>query len=125
MTDLAIAVADGVALLTLNRPQRRNAYTAQMGELLNRAYRDCDNDDGVRAIVLTGAGAAFCAGADFGDFSKATNPFDAPRESVCAVVHPRNGDELARDIAGLQRFRVQDGFVVIQIKVADSDPGRR
>jgi len=73
--DLTVAVADGVALLTLNRPERRNAYTAQMGALLNQAYRDCDADNGVRAIVLTGAGDAFCAGADF---AAAASPFDSP-----------------------------------------------
>lgn len=56
MADLTAAVADGVALLTLNRPERRNAYTAEMGALLNQAYRQCDEDDQVRAIVLTGAG---------------------------------------------------------------------
>ncbi|TDK95024.1 crotonase [Mycobacterium paragordonae] len=73
--DLTVAIADGVALLTLNRPERRNAYTADMGALLNQAYRDCDADDAVRAIVLTGAGDAFCAGADF---SAPTSPFDSP-----------------------------------------------
>jgi enoyl-CoA hydratase/carnithine racemase len=73
--DLTITIADGVALLTLNRPERRNAYTAEMGDLLNRAYRQCDDDDAVRAIVLTGAGDAFCAGADF---ASGANPFDAP-----------------------------------------------
>jgi len=77
MTDLTVAITDGVALLTLNRPERRNAYTAEMGQLLNRAYRSCDDDDAVRAIVLTGAGDAFCAGADF---SSATSPFDAPQD---------------------------------------------
>ena len=75
MTDLIVRVSDGVALLTLNRPERRNAYTAQMGELLSRAYRQCDDDDEVRAIVLTGAGEAFCAGADF---AAPTKPFDGP-----------------------------------------------
>jgi enoyl-CoA hydratase/carnithine racemase len=75
MTDLTVAIADGVALLTLNRPERRNAYTAEMGDLLNRAYRQCDDDDAVRAIVLTGAGDAFCAGADF---STEASPFDTP-----------------------------------------------
>ena len=79
MTDLTVAIADGVALLTLNRPERRNAYTAEMGALLNRAYRQCDDDDAVRAIVLTGAGDAFCAGADF---SGGTSPFDAPAGDV-------------------------------------------
>lgn len=77
--DLTVAIADGVALLTLNRPERRNAYTAQMGALLNQAYRDCDDDDAVRAIVLTGAGAAFCAGADF---ATPTSPFDAPSDDA-------------------------------------------
>jgi enoyl-CoA hydratase/carnithine racemase len=85
VTDLTVAVADGVALLTLNRPERRNAYTAQMGELLNRAYRECDDDDGVRAIVLTGAGDAFCAGADF---STPRNPFEAPPEDVAFTAAP-------------------------------------
>jgi enoyl-CoA hydratase/carnithine racemase len=79
MTDLNVAVADGVALLTLNRPERRNAYTAEMGALLNRAYRQCDDDDAVRAIVLTGAGDAFCAGADF---TAETSPFDSPPSDI-------------------------------------------
>ncbi|GAB3224531.1 enoyl-CoA hydratase/isomerase family protein [Mycolicibacterium hippocampi] len=74
MSDLTVAVAGGVALLTLNRPERRNAYTTAMGAQLSRAYRECDAADDVRAIVLTGAGDAFCAGADF---AAATNPFDA------------------------------------------------
>lgn len=72
--DLTVEIADGVAVLTLNRPERRNAYTAEMGALLNRAYRQCDDDDAVRAIVLTGAGGAFCAGADF---ATETSPFGA------------------------------------------------
>jgi enoyl-CoA hydratase/carnithine racemase len=76
-TDLAVDVDAGVAVLTLNRPEHLNAYTAEMGALLSRAYRECDEDDDVRAIVLTGAGRAFCAGADFsGDAS----PFDAPAD---------------------------------------------
>src|ERR1700722_20721798 len=82
MTDLNVAIADGIALLTLNRPERRNAYTAEMGVLLNRAYRQCDDDDAVRVIVLTGAGDAFCAGADFGG---TTSPFDAPSAEVTAA----------------------------------------
>lgn len=63
--DLNVEVSQGVAVLTLNRPERLNAYTAEMGRLLGEAYRSCDSDDAVRAIVLTGAGSAFCAGADF------------------------------------------------------------
>jgi enoyl-CoA hydratase/carnithine racemase len=79
--DLTVDVEKGVAVLTLNRPERLNAYTAEMGALLSRAYADCDGDDDVRAIVVTGAGRAFCAGADF---SGGTSPFDAPGDEFSA-----------------------------------------
>lgn len=81
MTDLTATVGDGVALLTLNRPEHRNAYTGRMGELLNAAYRQCDDDDGVRAIVLTGAGGTFCVGADF---DAPESPFASARRSFTA-----------------------------------------
>ncbi len=81
MADLTVSVEAGVALLTLNRPAHRNAYTAQMGELLSQAYRSCDDDDAVRAIVLTGAGEAFCAGADF---AAPTDPFGAASDAFTA-----------------------------------------
>lgn len=54
----------GVATITLNRPERYNAYTTQMGRELFGALARLDADDGVRAIVITGAGKHFCAGAD-------------------------------------------------------------
>lgn len=54
----------GVALVTLNRPERRNAYTPQMGAELHGAFADLDADESVRAIVVTGAGRDFCVGAD-------------------------------------------------------------
>ncbi len=57
-------VRDGVAVLTLHRPERRNAFTREMGRELGRLYRALDGDDAVRAIVLTGTPPAFCAGAD-------------------------------------------------------------
>ena len=55
------------AIITLNRPATLNAYTAQMGQELTRAINACDADDDVRAIILTGAGRHFCAGADISD----------------------------------------------------------
>jgi enoyl-CoA hydratase/carnithine racemase len=80
-TELAVDVNAGVAVLTLNRPEHLNAYTAEMGAQLSAAYRDCDADDDVRAIVVTGAGRAFCAGADF---SGGSSPFDAPGSGFSA-----------------------------------------
>ncbi len=56
--------ADGVATLTLNRPEKRNAWNRQMGMEIRRALRDADARDDVRAIVVTGAGKDFCVGAD-------------------------------------------------------------
>ncbi|MEE2674728.1 MAG: enoyl-CoA hydratase-related protein [Myxococcota bacterium] len=58
--------ADGVAEITLNRPDRMNAFTWRMGRLLNDALGRFNDDDDVRAIIVTGKGRAFCAGADLG-----------------------------------------------------------
>ena len=59
-----IDVKDGIAQITLDRPARMNAWTAQMGVELNAHLVRCDEDDSVRALIVTGAGRAFCAGAD-------------------------------------------------------------
>jgi enoyl-CoA hydratase/carnithine racemase len=57
-------VADSVLTITLNRPERLNAWTAQMGREMREAFDRADGDDEVRAIIVTGAGRGFCAGAD-------------------------------------------------------------
>ena len=57
---------DGVLTLTLSRPDRLNALNTQMLEELLRAFDEIDADDAVRAVIVTGAGRAFCAGADLG-----------------------------------------------------------
>ena len=57
-------VRDGVATITLNRPEAMNAWTPQLSDELSLAMGAADADDAVRAVVLTGAGKAFCAGAD-------------------------------------------------------------
>ena len=67
---LTYAITDGVATITLNRPDRLNAFNRTMfGELLE-AFDETDADDAVRAVVVTGAGRAFCAGADLGGGAK-------------------------------------------------------
>ncbi len=63
--DILYEVEDGVAIITLNRPDRLNAWTQVMGAELCDALAGAEEDDAVRAVVLTGAGTrAFCAGAD-------------------------------------------------------------
>ena len=57
-------VADGVLTITLNRPDRLNAWTATMGEELIAAFDEADADDAVRVVIVTGAGRGFCAGGD-------------------------------------------------------------
>jgi methylglutaconyl-CoA hydratase len=61
---LVVERREDAALLTLNRPQVRNALGPELMESLTAAVAEFSSDDGVRAIVITGAGAAFCAGAD-------------------------------------------------------------
>ncbi|MVU82861.1 crotonase [Nocardia sp. ET3-3] len=67
MTDyrtLNVEVSERIATITLDRPERRNAFTREMGAELSHAYRACDADDDVRVLILTGRPPAFCAGAD-------------------------------------------------------------
>ncbi len=61
---LRYAVEDGVATITLHRPEQLNAFTGQMMQDLIAAFDATDADDNVRAVIVTGSGRAFCAGAD-------------------------------------------------------------
>jgi enoyl-CoA hydratase/carnithine racemase len=63
-TTLLLEQRDAVAIVTLNRPERRNAFDTTMSAELATALAQLDADDGVRAIVVTGAGSTFSAGAD-------------------------------------------------------------
>src|SRR5437763_10560472 len=59
-------VVDGVLTITLDRPEKLNAFTPTMMRELIDAFERADADDAVRAVIVTGAGRAFCAGADLG-----------------------------------------------------------
>jgi enoyl-CoA hydratase/carnithine racemase len=63
-TEIRYDVADGIATITLDRPERLNAYTYTMRAEMLDAFDRIDADDDVRAVVVTGSGRAFCAGAD-------------------------------------------------------------
>ena len=71
MTSIQTAIADGVATLTLARPQLKNALNAQMGEELGEALASLRRDPDVRALVLTGAGGDFCSGGDISNMQGA------------------------------------------------------
>jgi 2-(1,2-epoxy-1,2-dihydrophenyl)acetyl-CoA isomerase len=77
-TDLTARVEEGVAVLTLTRPERRNALTAAMLDALGRVLADVEADEEVGCVVLTGAGGAFCAGGDVKQFAEGrpTGSFD-------------------------------------------------
>ncbi|MFL5860123.1 MAG: enoyl-CoA hydratase-related protein [Solirubrobacteraceae bacterium] len=89
--------AGGVLTITLNRPDRLNAWTPTMGQELIAAFDAADADDDVRAIIVTGAGRGFCAGADLG--------------AGGATFDPRSrgaGGEIPRDGGGQFTLRVFD-----------------
>lgn len=91
---IQVELKDGVATITLNRPEKLNAYTAQMGTEIHRAFAELDANDDARVIVVTGAGRAFCAGADLSarggaTFDRSTNNPD-PNPRAEAQIRPWN-----------------------------------
>jgi enoyl-CoA hydratase len=67
----ALVERDGhILIITLNRPEARNAITGEMIEILEKAWEEVNDDPGIRVAILTGAGGAFCAGADLKQMSR-------------------------------------------------------
>jgi len=81
-------VEDHVLTITLNRPERLNAFTAAMGRELIEALDAADADDSVRAVVVTGAGRGFCAGADL---EGGGSTFDWSERQAAGEEVPRDG----------------------------------
>ena len=80
LTQVRYEVTDGVGTLTLDRPDRLNAFTGQMAHELGRVCAAVDADDAVRVLVVTGAGRAFCAGADLGEGAATFDRHDRPEQ---------------------------------------------
>ena len=85
-------VSQRIATVTLNRPDRLNAFTATLGQQLRAAMRAASDDAGVRVIVLTGAGRGFCAGADMGNLSQLSAGGAAPTAAQPEARPPAVGD---------------------------------
>jgi enoyl-CoA hydratase/carnithine racemase len=82
---IAVAVDDGILTLTLNRPEKLNAFTAKMMREMIDVFTNVNTDDSVGAVIVTGAGRAFCAGADLSagakTFDATSNPDRAERNA--------------------------------------------
>lgn len=94
---------DGVLTLTLDRPERLNAFTERMGDELIEAFDRADADDTVRAIVVTGAGRAFCAGADL---SAGAATFDFSAREARGETLPDGGGRVTLRIYESTKFVV-------------------
>ena len=81
---LLIETDGNIAVLTLNRPDKLNAYTVAMGEAVVAAFREIQLDETIRAVIVTGAGRGFCSGVDLAALK-------APPESTGPL--PRIGEE--------------------------------
>jgi 2-(1,2-epoxy-1,2-dihydrophenyl)acetyl-CoA isomerase len=89
VTESVLTAVDGaVATITLNRPQARNALTAEMKELLLAELTKAASDASVRAVVITGAGGAFCAGQDLREHAGLLAAGDAALETVRKHYNP-------------------------------------
>ena len=102
-TQILVDKTDGIATITLNRPEKMNAYTRTMGEEIMAAMDDIDADDDVRAVIFTGAGErAFCAGADL-----------TPEGGGHVFSDPTQVDDLSDE-------RVRDGGGLLTLRLFES-----
>ncbi|WP_433298022.1 crotonase/enoyl-CoA hydratase family protein [Pseudonocardia sp. CA-142604] len=103
-SEILLDVADGVATITLNRPDRLNAFTTTMLRELVAAFDATDTDDEVRVVIITGAGRGFCAGADLG---RGGSTFDATDEARAAErADFETVDGVPRDGGGIVSLRI-------------------
>jgi enoyl-CoA hydratase/carnithine racemase len=100
------AVEDGVATITLNRPDRLNAFTTQMMLDMIAAFDATDADDAVRVVIVTGAGRGFCAGADL---SGGADTFNYAARGEAARDETKVGD-VYRDGGGRVTLRIFDSL---------------
>jgi enoyl-CoA hydratase/carnithine racemase len=80
--EVLCAVADSIATITLNRPERRNALNTAMLDELRRRFDELESDSRVRAVVVRGAGSAFCSGRDLNEMSRRQREEGEPEADV-------------------------------------------
>ncbi len=95
-------VQDGIATVTLHRPEKLNAFPTQMRDDLVAVFDETDKNDDVRVVIITGAGRAFCAGADLSSGGKT---FDYASRGESARDKYKVGD-VYRDGGGIATLRI-------------------
>ena len=100
-------IANNIATLTLNRPDRMNAFTEQMARDMIAAFDATDADDDVRVVIVTGAGRAFCAGADLG---AGGTTFDYEKRLAARGVEEAFDESRARDGGGVVGLRIYESL---------------
>lgn len=93
---LLCSIRHGVATLTLNRPEARNALSAQLSPALGRMIAACGADETVRALLITGAGTAFCAGGDVKNMGDRRAATDQSPDERFRVMQQRHQDICGR-----------------------------
>lgn len=102
-TQIRYDVADHIATITLNRPDKLNAFTHKMRDEMIAAFDLTDADDDVRAVIVTGEGRGFCAGADL---SSGGNTFDYEKRED----RPQDDPGRLRDGGGLVTLRIYESL---------------
>ncbi|MEI6264866.1 MAG: enoyl-CoA hydratase-related protein [Sphingobacteriia bacterium] len=74
MSSILVSIENGIATITLNRPDKLNSFNREMALLLQQKLDDCANDQSIRCVVLTGAGKGFCAGQDLAEVVDPNGP---------------------------------------------------
>ena len=98
--ELIVDTRDAVRLLTLNRPEKLNALNPEIHEALAEAFAEIERDDAIRAVLLTGAGRGFCAGADL--TQNLTSPMDGGQRDLGASID-RHYNPLVRRMRALPK----------------------
>lgn len=114
-SQITYGVADAVATITLNRPDRLNAFTTTMCRELVAAFDAADADDEVRVVLLTGAGRGFCAGADLERGASTFNAKDVGRTAERADFETIGG--LPRDAGGVVSLRIAEARKPVVVAV--------
>ncbi len=104
-TQIAYEVQDQILTITLDRPDRLNAFTPTMQRELVRAFDRADADDGVRVVIVTGRGRGFCAGADLGAGGDTFNA-DAQAPLMTPPGATADAPSYPRDLGGLVTLRI-------------------